>query len=145
MKLRNYDLEPLILYLNKMKLAGKASRMRTRFINILTEKYKLFKDEHMQLIKEYANLDEDGNPKIIVRDGQRVFDIKDELAFNKEFNELLFEEVIIEENEVNKNMLLSVRDSILNSEIEVSEEEAFLYNEWCEQFENIYKNEGDVN
>ena len=113
--------------------------MRTRFKNLLIDKYILFKKEHMQLLKEHCNLDENGNPKII-RDeklDKNVFDVKDFHAFEKAYAELLQEEVIIAENEENRAMLESVRDSVLNCGIEFTGKEADMYNRFCEIVEQI--------
>lgn len=142
MKLYNHELEPFIEFLYKLKLSGKSSRMRVRFINLLTEKYKLFKEEHMQLIKEHSNLDENGNPKIVEANGVKQFDVKDLVSFNKDYTELLNEEVVIEESESNKEMLLSVKESVLNCNQEFEGESAIQHDRWCEIMEQIcYEND----
>lgn len=91
----------------------------------------------MQLIKEHAHLDENGNPKVIEKNGIKQYDIKDISSFNKDYSELLNEEVIIDESESNKEMLLSIKESVLNYEQELEGEAAILHDRWCEIVEQI--------
>jgi hypothetical protein len=137
MKLYNHELESFTTFLFKLNLIGKASRMRTRFIKILTEKHKQFKEEHFQLIKEYAHLDSEGNPIIIESEGKSRYDIKDQANLDKEYYEIATEEIIIDESDSNYEMFQSVATSILNCESEFKGAEAAMYNRFCEIAEQI--------
>jgi hypothetical protein len=141
MKLYNYELEGFISFLYRLKLVDYHSRMRTRFIKLLDERLNQYKDEYFGLVKEYSNLDDNGDPKIIKEENIERYDIKDPKAFKKAVEELLMEEVIIDETEERKKMLLSVRDSILNCGIEFEGDEALIYDRWCEVIENVYGGE----
>lgn len=142
-KLYNYELEPFIEFLYKLNLVDQKSRMRTRFIKLLAEKLQLFREEHLQLLREHCNLDEEGNPKILVRDGQQQYDVIDQSVFGPAFRELASEEVVIEQNEERKKMLLSVQDSVLNCGLVFEGQSQFEYDRWCEIVEQVdYGNQG---
>jgi hypothetical protein len=130
--------------LNELELAGKKNRMRMKFLNILAEKYKEFKQYHWQLLKEHCKLDEQGNPKTKKENGQNVYDIIDEDKFKKEYSELVYEEVVIEENEENKKMLLTIRDAIINCPNAYKGEKALVFDRIYEIFENIYQEDKET-
>lgn len=139
MKFKNHEIEVLRNILFDMSLKIKESRMRTRFVEILTNHLvNVVNKERAFLIEEYADRNLDGtiktvkdNPNdIYIQDGK-----KDE--FYKEFNELMNEDFHIEENEANKMVLLTVADIMLNGDFEVSGEVAVLYDKWCDQFEEV--------
>ncbi|GAA4880669.1 hypothetical protein GCM10023310_71120 [Paenibacillus vulneris] len=137
MRLYNYELASFIEFLIKLKLIDQKSRMRSRLVNMLREKFKLFQEEHYQLIKEYSNLDNNGEPKIIEVNGQRQFDVHDIEAFNRAFQELQNEEVCIEQNQENKKMLLSVKESVLFCGLEFEGEEQFTYERYCDIVDQV--------
>lgn len=136
-KLYNHELESFIEFLYGLKLSGRESRMRVRFMNLLGEKYRLFKDEHEQLLFEHSRKNDDGSIKVKKLKGEEVADVLDEQAFNKDWMELLNEEVVIEQNETNKQMLLSIKDSVLNCEQEFEGDSAILHDRFCEIVEQI--------
>lgn len=141
MKLYNHELEAFIAFLYKLKIVDYRSRMRTRFIKLLAEYFNRFKEDYMELISEHSRLDGQGNPEIIQEDGVEKYDIIDRAAFAKAYQELFEEEIIIEETEERKKMLLSVRDSVLNCGIAFEGEEQFAYDRWCELLEEAYGGE----
>lgn len=141
MKIKNIELEQYIQFLDQLDLSGTQSRMRTRFKNLLIEYNTRFHQERLDIIKTYSNLDENGNIKIIKNKDREIPDWKEngEENANKEFQELCFEDVVIEENEERKQILLSVKDAILNCNKTFSGEDADFYDEVCLKFENIYR------
>lgn len=139
MKFQNQELEPLMNFLlNELSLAGKKNRMRMKFIGMLGEAQQEFTNYHMQLIKEHANLDEHGKPVVNEVDGEELYDVKNIQEFNIAYNELLSEEVFIEENDANKEILISVKDSVENCTKEFSGQDAILHESICARFDNIY-------
>lgn len=66
--LANHHLQPAIGLLDAMKLAGAASRARTRLIRLLTPHLEALQEAEYALVTEHATLDEHGKP-IIGDDG----------------------------------------------------------------------------
>lgn len=136
-KIENMYLEGAISLLLDLPLKGKESRNRTKFRKMLLDQYKEVDESKIELGKEHAKKDKGGKP-IIKKGG--IFDIKDNEALLKDVNELLNESIIIE-GENNKDMLLTVKKALEESEKEWSGSEAIIYDYLCEQFEGIKNNE----
>lgn len=137
MKLYNYQLKTFIEFLLSLSLIDQKSRMRTRLTNLLNDKLNQFKEEHIQLLKEHCHLDENDMPKILEVEGEQQFDVIDIEAFSKAYSDLENEEVFIEQNCERRNMLLSVKDSVLNCGMEFSGESAMRYDAVCQIVEQI--------
>jgi len=137
MRIKNYEIRSFVDFLMKLELAGKKSRMRTRFVRLLLERQNLIDEEHRDLVLQYSNLDDEGEPKTIERDGELMYDIKDIVSFNREYNILMNEEYIIEQTEDRKDMLLTVQDAVLNCDIVFKGTEALKYDRFCEIVEEI--------
>lgn len=140
MKIANKELEVAIGILYSLELKGKDSRMRTRFINFLRKLTENFHEDRFQLLQEYGETDEEGN--FIFQDKEQttvLIEDENKPEFNRQFFILLEEETILEENEVNKMMILSVGESLLNADIAVSNEVAEMYDILCERFEEAIK------
>lgn len=135
-RMYNAEVETVAEYLLGLSLKGKESRMRTRFIKKLQEQMDTIKAEHLEILKEYSNLNENGEPNVIENDeGQQVYDIKDLDAFTKEYNDLISEAFVIEVTEANKDVIKSVRKSVWNDEKEYSGQDALFYDRICEIIE----------
>jgi hypothetical protein len=130
--MHNVEVESFGNFLLELSLKGKESRMRTRFIKVLQERMELVKAEHQELIKQYANFNDDGEPEVIEKDGQQVYDIKDISAFNKDYNELMMEKFIIDETASNKDMVEAVKNAVLNCDKVFSGQEALVFDRYCE-------------
>ena len=137
MRIRNHEIGKFISFLMELELKGRESRLRTRFVKLLAERKNLVDDEHYQLILQHSNLDENGNPKVIELNGQKMYDIDNIVAFNIDYNILLNEEFVIDETEERKEMLLLVKDVILNCDKTFKGEEAILYDRMCDVVEEI--------
>lgn len=138
-KIRFYvhELEYITQFLYNLKLVDYSSRMRTRFYKILIERIQQYKEEYLELVKEHSNLDDQGQPNIIQEDEKQRYDIKDISLFQQALSPLYNEEFVIEINDNNKNMIKSVKHSILNCGIEFSGEDQFAYDSLCVQFEDL--------
>ncbi|ASA22763.1 hypothetical protein [Paenibacillus donghaensis] len=110
MKIKKFELEPFISYLHSLRLDRVDSRMRSRFKKILIDKYQVFTDELREINVDYTVKDSSGDP--IIENDKWIFENNDERL--KEIQDLSFEEIYIEQNEENKKMLLSVKESVLN-------------------------------
>ncbi|QJD83999.1 hypothetical protein [Cohnella herbarum] len=124
--------------MNHLSLAGKQSRMRMKFIELLVVKSEELGKYHVQLLKEHCHLDEEGNPRIVEVEGEQArYDVVDSVVFERDFKELLEEEFHIEENEENLEMLLSVRQSIENCPTAWSGDQALEYEMVAKLFDQI--------
>ena len=138
MKLKNYELDSFAKLLFNMKLKGKDSRMRTRLVKLVDEyNREVLSVERTELISQYAKKDESGQIVLNENKTQAILIEETIPEFQIEFNLLMNEEYIIEENETNKEMLLTVAYSILNCELEFNGNDAVMYDSWCEQFEDL--------
>jgi hypothetical protein len=137
MRIKNIEIEPFIKFLMSFELKGRESRLRTRFAKLLMERLKLINEENMDLIRQFGNKDENGNIKIVERDGKRYYDVVDKDAYNREYFILMNEDFVIDETEERKEMLLFIKELILNCDMTFKDEEALEYDRWCEIVEEI--------
>lgn len=139
-KFKNMIINEAIEFFYELKLKGRQSRMRSKLIKLLNERSQEFVEQQQELLKEHCNLDEQGNPKIIKKDGNEVYDIKDLEAYAKDRQELFEEEYIIEGAD-NQLMLRTVREILDECDVELSGRKAVLYDHLCE----IFKVDEDIN
>lgn len=138
MKMKNEEVELFANFLMSLEMKGYESNLRTRFVkNVLAERAAMIKEEHAELIRQYARFDEEGNPIIVTIGDNRAYDVPDRVAFNKEYFMLLNEEFIIDETEERKKLLLLIKDIILNCDKTFKGREALEYDRWCEIVEEI--------
>jgi len=138
MRMFNIEIEPFINFLMELELPAKQSRMRTRFCKLGIERLKLLEEEKMEIIKKHGNIDENGEVKQVKDEqGRLVWDIKDKDGFNADYKELMMEEWVLDLNEEKKDMLLTLKDSVLNLDIILKGKEALQYDRWCEIVEQI--------
>ncbi len=134
----NIEVEPFINFLMELELPAKQSRMRTRFCKLGIERLNLLEEEKMEIIKKHANIDENGEIKQIEdAEGRLVWDVENIDEFNVDYKELMIEEWVLELNEEKKDMLLTLKNSILNLDIVLKGKEALQYDRWCEIVEEI--------
>jgi hypothetical protein len=137
MKIKNGEIEAFANFLMDFELKGRESRLRTRFVKFLMERVQLITEEHRDLIRQFARFDEEGNPIIIEENGIKMYDVPDRAGFNREYYLLLNEDFIIEENEERKEMLLFIKELILNCDKTFKGKKAMEYDRWCEIVEEI--------
>lgn len=138
MKLKNYEIDAFTKLLYDMKLKGKESRMRTRLVKQLDEYSRgVIAVERSELITQYAKKDEQGQIVLNEDKTQAILSEDTIPEFNAEYSILMNEQYVIEENETNKEMLLNVAQSVLNCDIELSGNEAIMYDNWCEGLEEL--------
>lgn len=139
MELINSDIHKLIEFLTQERLNGKTSRMRTRFIKLLSERHQEIEEFRIELLQKHSEKDEKGDP--LVNEGS--YQLKDREAFNQEYIELMRESFIIDETASKRDMLLTIRRILEETPQEFSGADAFAYDRWCEAFENLkYEEEG---
>lgn len=149
MKMYNFEVENFGLFLTGMNMTnGKQSRMRTRFIRLLTDRLNVIKAEIHEIVKKHADKDEAGEPKYNVLDeatGKIDYIVEDLESLEKEINDLWNEELVIEEGEDIRNMLITVRNGVLDYEGDLSGGKAILYDRFCEIVENVLQNPKEKN
>lgn len=134
MKIHNYQLESVASYLHSLNLERKASRLRTRLKNIILERLQSVLKEVNEINKEFLILDEHGHPLT----SEKGYQFTDDVKRLNDINELYYETFTIEQNENNREMLESVKDSVLNHSPETFEgEDADIYDMVCELVEQI--------
>lgn len=134
----NIEIEPFVNFLMELELPARQSRMRTRFCKLGMERLNLIAEERMDIIKRHADLDENGEVKQVEDEqGRLIWDVKDKDGFNADYKELMIEEWVLEQNEERKDMLLTLKDSVLNLDIVLKGKEAMQYDRWCEIVEQI--------
>ncbi|RNB52667.1 hypothetical protein EDM57_20995 [Brevibacillus gelatini] len=138
MKFYNYELKNFYDFLLSIELRGKQSRMRTKLCKLIGERLHEITDERDKLIAEFVERDENNNPLTKEAEGGKLkYILRDTEAFAKEYDLLMQEEFIIEENEVNKDMLMTVADVVLNLDIPLKGQEAILHERYCEVLESL--------
>lgn len=138
MKIKNAEIEAFSNFLMDFELKGRESRLRTRFVKLLVQRQSEIQEEHRELLRQYANFDEEGNIKTLeLPNGLKVYDVPDKDTFNREYYLLMNEDFIIEENEERKEMLLFIKELILDCEKTFKDREAIEYDRWCDIVEEI--------
>ncbi|KAF0822504.1 DUF1617 family protein [Cytobacillus firmus] len=134
-QIKNSYIPDIMEFLYNLSLKGKQSRHRTRFIKMLQEKWKQVGEEERELIKEFAGVDEKGEPN---RNDQGNYAVEDVEGFKHQQEELLNENFVIDGGD-HHGMLKTVKEVVLNFEEEVSGNTAVIYDYLCEAFENEEK------
>ena len=142
-RLQNHYLVPLIPFLRGMKLRGARSRARSKFLALALEAYAALHESEVELLREYAVLDGDGNP---LAAGDGSFSLKEGLA--QEYlaeRGKLFDEVAEIEGGTYAEHLKLMRQVLLEYDEELDGENAALYDALCEAFERTTEgSDGDA-
>jgi len=133
MKLKNGIVPELAKFLSEEKLAGKKSRMRTKFLKLLNESVNETESFRKELLDKHSKKDDEGNALI----ENNSYILEDAEAFNKEFTELMLEDFIIDETESKREMLQHIKRILDNTNTEFEGVKAFQYDTWCEAFDNL--------
>lgn len=136
LELRNDTLEVLQQLLLSAQLKGTTSRFRTRFVKMIGEHLETLKEEHFQLIKDYAVLDENNEP-VIEDDEYKIRDDEYE-EFQQSYLELYSEYFNIEINSENRRLLKSVLTALDECE-NLSGEVAVIHEHVYDQIEKSLK------
>lgn len=101
--LKNYELSPALLFIQKMELKATDSRHRSKFKNILSEAIKGLQESEMALYEQYGQ--KDSNGELLVNEAQTGYEVKTEskAQFLKELGTLLEEEIVIDGGMYAKN------------------------------------------
>ena len=97
--LQKSEAQPLVEFLQKPGLKNKVARLRNKFVKKLTAIVAELDEERIDLCKEHADKDENG--EAIVNDNQ--YQVQDLEALNADIQDLYKEEVAIEVGEYSNN------------------------------------------
>lgn len=130
-KIKYDKLGQAIDLLFNMPLKGKKSRHRTALVNLLQKRLKEVAEQELDLIKEFAGEDEEGNPK---RNDEGHFAIEEPKEFQKQQDELFDEEYVIDGGDA-QGMLKTVKEVLFIYDEELSGQKAVIYGYLCDAFE----------
>ena len=136
-KLENQYLIPLIPFLQGMKLKGERSRARSKFLALATEAYAALHESELELLKDYAVLDEAGNPKPAAGKGEGSFTLRDAQAareYRAEHDKLFTEIAEIEGGTYTAHLDL-MRQILAEYDEELNGDNAALYDALCDAFD----------
>lgn len=108
MKMTNREMQSKVQVLGMLSnksLPVKASYAIAKNINSINKELKIFEEEKMKIIKEFAIKDEHGNPK--VEDNRYIFPKGKEIESDKKYNELLDIEVELNLRGINVDDLIN--------------------------------------
>lgn len=136
LKLQNKDIIPFLSLLNNIKVKSmKANRGRAKIIKKLQEKLEDYNNDETDILKEYVEVDSDGN---MIRDENGGLKAKD-ISKNKEVNELL-KELMNEQISIiggeYSNRYSDFLDYLSNYDEELTSEEILIIDNILEQYEN---------
>jgi len=137
-KLQNKHIVTLIPFLQSMKLRGEQSRARSKFLEIAMKSYYSLHESEVELLKEYAVLDDSGEPK----QSENGFTLKEETA--REYlieREKLFSEIAEIEGGTYTSHLELMRQILADYNEELDGDNAALYDALWDAFEEV-KNDG---
>jgi hypothetical protein len=140
MRLPNYLVTPFVEFLHSLELPFRQSRLRTKMIKVAQKQLREIEEGRQELLEKYGDKDKEGQlVKEKLEDGTSRIPMSEESAkgFQKDYRELMQEDWILDENESNKDMLLAIKDIILNYDGVVQGELATQLDMFAEVFENL--------
>ena len=133
-KLENRHIITLIPFLQSMKLRGERSRARSKFLALAMTSYESLHLSEVELLKEYAVLDESG--ELLQTDG--AFTLKEETALEYHIErEKLFSEIAEIEGGTYTAHLELMRKILADYDEDLSGETATLYDALCDSLEVV--------
>lgn len=126
-------LNGLGMWLNGLSLAGRDSRVRTKFVEVLAAEVKEMELTRIEMLKKYANKDEEGNLIVTDKeDGTKHYEIPDQEDVKKfvaEYAEYVNETVSF------KDVTEQIKSIVLDTTEKIDSSIASQYSLWCEAFE----------
>jgi hypothetical protein len=132
-KLQNRYIITLIPFLQGMKLRGERSRARSKFLALTMDVYHSLHESEVELLREYAVLDDGGEPK---QKADGSFTIRENVL--KEYvveREKLFSEIAEIEGGTYVQHFELMRQILADYDEELDGENAALYDALCDAFE----------
>ncbi|WP_311408383.1 DUF1617 family protein [Liquorilactobacillus uvarum] len=140
LEFRNVELLPVVNFLAGLKLKGKASRGRSKFMKLLVKKNDEYIDDRDETRKPYFIKDKSG--KLVAKNGKYQYkDPSKDKELTDELNNLGEEKAVIEFTEYSQK-LQTLYLALSNYEGEFSGQEAVLYDLVMDQLEINFEKEG---
>jgi hypothetical protein len=135
LRIKNKDIEGIIKFLQSISpLPAQQARKKVKFIKMCLEHLQDIEDERKVLIEQFGDRDSEGN--LIIEDNSyKITKYLNE--FSKEYNALMNEDWVIDETESVKDVLVTLRDLLLNYNKEISTEHEIIYDNLCEALEQL--------
>ncbi|KYG34904.1 hypothetical protein [Alkalihalobacillus trypoxylicola] len=137
-RLQKQDLKKAADFLLKVTLEGKKSVHRMRVVKVLQEQHKVFGDEELELLKSFAELDDNGD--LVQAEGGGFKLVGDKKEFKKQQQELMDEDYILEGKNF-ETALKTVEEVMMDYNKELSESDAEAHFLWVEAFEIAKENQ----
>lgn len=131
-EIANNKIAGAINLLAQLSLKGKQSRHRSKLIKELNTRFEEVVEDEKALLKQHCHLDENGEPKKTNED--RNWDVKDEEAFAADRKDLLEEKLVLEGGNIT-GYLKTMKEVLLNCEVEWSGADAAIYDYLCDELE----------
>lgn len=150
--------EPIQNWFGKLKIHGKVSRNRTKFLKMIESTVNGIEETRLKLLEKHSEKSKDGKTIFLLqefdpktgkmnetettdptKDKRKRYKIKNKEEFDKEWKKYTDEEVtfkVAKEKGIG-DAIYGARDLLLNTNEEFGGEGAALYDEWCEAFEQI--------
>jgi hypothetical protein len=148
--LKNQYVIPLLSFLELQELSGKKSRMRTRFIKLITDRAKEIEEERLKICKQFAEKrKEEGSEEELVvgydKENKettearsiKTYKIADMEGFEKAYGEILAEDLVLDVTDGNKDTFEWTKNIVLDSETKLIGRDAVAYEGFCEAFEAV--------
>jgi len=137
-KIKNTELNAIILFLNKVAAKGKEARAISKFKKLLLEKNEEFSGDEVELLKEYCVLQEDGN--LQVDENGKVTFLEEKAECGRQAH------VELQEEEVAINLTAYTLFDVLitaleNTDLELSGTDADVYDLLLDKLEEIKEEE----
>lgn len=138
---RKEEAQTLVEFLQNISLKNKISRLRNKLIKKLNAVVSETDEDRIELCKEYANKDENG--EAIVNDGQ--YEVEDMEVLNREIISLYKEEFSVDVGELSYNLepLFSYLDSE-EFDMELSGTDAICYDRLLDAWEEANQEEKSI-
>lgn len=126
-------------WLSSIKVSGGGkSRRRYKIVNILFEHSKDFNAARKSLLEQYAEKDDKNKLKVDDKNNA-ILNGKNKKEFEKEWQDMISEEIVFEINEATKNAWQTVYDIIIDYDGELGENKgintALLHSMLCDALE----------
>lgn len=142
-EIQNNQLPAFFNLLYGLKLKGKQSRHRSKFIKLLADQLTERDESEAVLRKEHCRLDDEGNPQTKETEKGVMWDIIDEAAFEKDVVDLMSEKLVITGPQHDET-IRTVAEALFDTEEEFAGLEAATYATLCELFEKALEAEGEI-
>ena len=133
-KIENKELPKVLGFLERLTAKGKYSLARSRMVNLLKKKYQEYLDEQKQIVENFADKDENGEP-ITKEDGTFQLSKIANKEANKELASLSEELAIIEYGEYSSR-LKDLEEFLNGYEEDLTGDDAQGFFDLVDAFEN---------